>query len=117
MKGQKARAGNKQRPEMRDIIKKLPKRRGYGRNRARGVNSGVVPASVVNVSVLEKMFDAGATINPSVLKEKGLIKNHGGKLPVVKILGNGTLTKKFTFEGVSTSAATKEKIEKVGGTI
>lgn len=28
-KGQTARAGNKRRPEMRDIIKKLPKNRGY----------------------------------------------------------------------------------------
>ena len=28
-KGQTARAGNKRRPELRDIIKKLPKRRGY----------------------------------------------------------------------------------------
>ena len=30
-KGQTARAGNKRRPELRDIIKKLPKRRGYGK--------------------------------------------------------------------------------------
>lgn len=28
-KGQTARAGNKRRPELRDIIKKLPKQRGY----------------------------------------------------------------------------------------
>lgn len=28
-KGQTARAGNKRRPELRDIIKKLPKNRGY----------------------------------------------------------------------------------------
>ena len=28
-KGQTARAGNKRRPELRDIIKKLPKMRGY----------------------------------------------------------------------------------------
>lgn len=28
-KGQTARAGNKRRPELRDIIKRLPKKRGY----------------------------------------------------------------------------------------
>jgi len=28
-KGQTARAGNKRRPELRDVIKKLPKNRGY----------------------------------------------------------------------------------------
>ncbi|HEV7702170.1 MAG TPA: hypothetical protein VGO63_01855 [Candidatus Paceibacterota bacterium] len=31
-KGQTARAGNKRRPELRDIIKKLPKNRGYSFN-------------------------------------------------------------------------------------
>jgi ribosomal protein L15 len=31
-KGQTARAGNKRRPELRDIIKKLPKLRGYSFN-------------------------------------------------------------------------------------
>ncbi|MCM2339044.1 MAG: hypothetical protein NDI62_01140 [Burkholderiales bacterium] len=34
-KGQTARAGNKRRPELRDIIKKLPKNRGYQFNSIR----------------------------------------------------------------------------------
>lgn len=34
-KGQTARAGNKRRPELRDIIKKLPKHRGYQFNSIR----------------------------------------------------------------------------------
>lgn len=34
-KGQTARAGNKRRPELRDIIKKLPKHRGYAFNSIR----------------------------------------------------------------------------------
>ena len=34
-KGQTARAGNKRRPELRDIIKKLPKKRGYRFNSIR----------------------------------------------------------------------------------
>jgi len=36
-KGQTARAGNKRRPELRDIIKKLPKNRGYKFNSVRKV--------------------------------------------------------------------------------
>jgi ribosomal protein L15 len=36
-KGQTARAGNKRRPELRDIIKKLPKNRGYSFNSVRKV--------------------------------------------------------------------------------
>jgi ribosomal protein L15 len=35
-KGQTARAGNKRRPELRDIIKKLPKNRGYNAPQVRG---------------------------------------------------------------------------------
>jgi len=35
-KGQTARAGNKRRPELRDIIKKLPKKRGYHFNPIKG---------------------------------------------------------------------------------
>ncbi len=58
-KGQKARAGNSSRPEMRDIIKKLPKLRGHGKNRARTVNSERVLPVVVNVSALEAL-KAGA---------------------------------------------------------
>ena len=34
-KGQTARAGNKRRPALRDIIKKLPKKRGYRFNSVR----------------------------------------------------------------------------------
>jgi large subunit ribosomal protein L15 len=36
-KGQKARSGRKMRPEMRDLIKKIPKLRGHGKNRARTI--------------------------------------------------------------------------------
>jgi len=51
MKGQKARAGTSGRPEMRDIIKKIPKLRGHGKNRARTVNAERILPSVVNLSV------------------------------------------------------------------
>ena len=47
-KGQTARAGARPRPEMRDFIKKLPKLRGHGVNRARGVNNERKLSEVVN---------------------------------------------------------------------
>lgn len=77
MKGQKARAGNKRRPEMRDIIKKLPKLRGY-----RFSPVSVKPA-VVNLAVLEKIFKDGDVINAQVLITKKLIKRERGQLPVL----------------------------------
>ena len=33
-KGQNARSGHRKRPELRDIIKKIPKKRGHGKNRS-----------------------------------------------------------------------------------
>ena len=49
-KGQTARAGHRVRPAMRDIIKKLPKLRGHGKNRAKSVFYRG-PIAVVNVSI------------------------------------------------------------------
>jgi len=115
-KGQKARAGHRMRPELRDIIKKLPKKRGYGKNRARSVVPMNLRPVVVNVGALEKSFDSGASINFAALLEKNIVKLQKGKIPSVKILGTGELTKKFSVSGLEISASAKAKIEKAGGT-
>lgn len=57
-KGQTARAGHKIRPALRDIIKKLPKRRGYGKNRGRTVVPHLEPIAVP-VGRLNTMFENG----------------------------------------------------------
>lgn len=116
-KGQTARAGGRPRPEMRDIIKRLPKLRGFGKNRARTVNNERVLAVVVNVSTLEATFVPGTEVSPKTLVAAGVIRSVRGKAPLVKILGNGELTKKFSVSGCSVSASAKEKIEKAGGTV
>jgi hypothetical protein len=54
-KGQTARAGNKRRPEMRDIIKKLPKLRGYRFNSVR-------KDILVGKEKLDKAFKEGEKI-------------------------------------------------------
>lgn len=117
MKGQKSRAGGSPRPEMRDRIKKLPKQRGHGKNRARTVNSSRVKYETVNLGALEKAFESGEKITPHTLLEKELVRTRGGKLPKVKVLGNGTLSKKFEVEKCEVSQGAKEKIEKAGGSI
>lgn len=116
-KGQKARAGHKIRPEIRDIIKKLPKRRGYGKNRARGTFSTRPRPVAINLSVIDRNFEAGTHITPTVLTGKKLIRQQSGKLPMVKILGQGDISQKFTFTGFTFSAGAKEKIEKAGGVV
>jgi large subunit ribosomal protein L15 len=114
-KGQTARAGHRVRPAMRDIIKKLPKLRGHGKNRAKSVFYRG-PEAVVNLRALN-VFKAGDVVTPRSLIAHGLIKEVVGKLPVVKILGTGELAIALKFEGCDVSATAKTKIEKAGGTI
>jgi large subunit ribosomal protein L15 len=116
-KGQTARAGGRPRPEMRDTIKRLPKLRGFGKNRAKGVNNERLLPTIINLAALEAMFEVGDTVSPQTLLGKSMISTKKGKMPQVKILGTGILTKKVTLSGCVYSATVKEKIEKVGGTV
>ena len=116
-KGQTARAGHKVRPEMRDIIKKLPKRRGYGKNRARTVYTDRPRPAIVNVDMIERLYSAGETVTKETLFEKGAIRRKSGRIPSVKILGNGVLAKKISVSGCAVSAEAKKKIEAAGGII
>lgn len=116
-KGQTARAGNSMRPEMRDIIKKLPKLRGHGKNRARTVNAERELPVVVNLSVLEATFTAGTAVTPQALVAAGVITTVRKRVPMVKLLGTGTVSKAFTVTNCQYSASAKTKIEAAGGTI
>jgi large subunit ribosomal protein L15 len=111
-KGQTARAGNKRRPELRDIIKKIPKRRGYGKNRGRTHVPRPDPI-VISLDRLEKMFDNGAEVSRKSLVEKGALSSRGGVR--VKIVGQGSLSKKLSLVGVPASLSAKAAIEKAGG--
>ncbi|MBP6881563.1 MAG: 50S ribosomal protein L15 [Candidatus Pacebacteria bacterium] len=116
-KGQTARAGNSTRPEMRDFIKKLPKLRGHGKNRARTVNAEKVHPIVVNVSALEAAFEAGATVTPKTLVVAKVINTVARRAPEVKILGNGEIKKKLVVEDCQVSQSAKTKIEAAGGSV
>lgn len=115
-KGQKARSGHRMRPELRDIIKKIPKKRGHGKNRSATavVRPDMVP---VNLAALELKFNAGDTVNVSTLIEKGIIRNASAAKPGVKVLGSGELTKALTISGLKVSESAKEKITKAGGSV
>lgn len=115
-KGQKARAGHRIRPAIRDLIKKLPKRRGEGvsRNRFKTVPEAFV---VLNMGAMNSAFASGDTVSPTTLFKKGLIEKKGGTIPSVKILGAGTLDKKLNVRGCMVSASVQAAIEKAGGTV
>ncbi len=113
-KGQKSRAGHKIRPAERDLIKKLPKLRGRGINQFKSISARDV---IVNIRDLERAFSSGDKVSPKTLIEKGLIGKRGGKVPIVKILGMGTLTKKLIIKGCGVSASARVQIEKLTGEI
>jgi len=69
--------------------------------------------AIVNVAALESFFDAGATVDETTLRARGLVK---GPNDGIKILGTGELKKKLTVKAEKFSASAKEKIEKAGGT-
>src|SRR5581483_3691638 len=111
VKGQKARAGHRIRPDVREKLKKLPKLRGYAFKAFRP------KPAVVNLSALEVAFGAGESVTPTALIERGLVQARKGEVPSVKILGGGELTKKLAVSGCTVSSSAKEKIEKAGGSL
>ncbi len=115
-KGQTARAGAKLRPEWRDLIKKIPKRRGYGRNRSRTVRPPAALA-VVNFAAISKSYKDGDLVTPRTLISKSLVRRVSGRAPKVKVLGTGELDKKLIFQGLLLSDSAKKTIEAKGGTI
>ena len=109
-KGQQSRKGHKHKLVFEGgqmpLVRRLPKR---------GFNNAAFNAKAlaVNVSDLEKKFEAGAEITVESLAKAGFSDN---KQPKIKILANGELTKKFTVK-VPCSAAAKAKIEAAGGSV
>jgi len=116
-KGQTARAGHKIRPEVRDLLKKIPKRRGHGKNRARSVKVNRIATSVVNLSALETSYKVGETVSPSSLVSRSLVRRAKGRAPVVKILGTGEINKALVVKGCAVSVSARAAILKAGGTI
>jgi len=114
-KGQSSRAGHKIRPEMRDIIKKLPKLRGHGKNRSRTVKTNQVAVSVVNLAKIGKAYNAGETVSPATLLAKGLVRRARGRAPEVKILGAGPIAKALVFKNCELSAVARTAILSAGG--
>lgn len=115
-KGQNARAGHKKRPEMRDLIKKIPKLRGHGKNRSRTVRPSITYVPV-NLAALETAFAAGDTVTPATLFKKGLVTSRAGRVRPIKILAQGELTKALSVSNIVTSATAKAAIEKAGGSV
>jgi large subunit ribosomal protein L15 len=113
-KGQKARAGHKIRPEIRDFIKTLPKLRGRGVNINKSIQT---KPTAIALGLISNNFKANTIVSPLTLYKKGLVTKISGKLPKVKVLATGEIDKALIFINCLTSESVKEKIEKIGGKI
>ena len=110
-KGQNSRAGGGKGPGFEGgqnpMHMRLPKLPGF-KNRNR------VEYAVVNVSRLDELFSDGDVVTTEALVGKGVIKSAA---QVVKVLGDGELTKKLTVQVDKVSVPAKAKIEAAGGTV
>ncbi len=113
-KGQKARAGSKIRPEIRDFIKTLPKQRGRGVNINKSIQTKPTP---ISLDTILAHFTDNAIVSPSTLLKKDLVNKVSGQLPKIKILSTGELNKKVVIVNCLISESAKTKIEKAGGKI
>jgi len=110
-KGQNSRAGGGKGPGFEGgqnpLHMRLPKLPGF-KNRNR------VEYSVVNVSRLDELFADGDVVTSEALVEKGVIKSAS---ELVKVLGDGEISKKLTIQVDKVSVPAKAKIEAAGGTV
>jgi large subunit ribosomal protein L15 len=85
------------------LYRRLPKR-GF-------TNRNSLDIEAINLGALE-VFEDGTEVTIEKLIEAGIVKNVKDG---VKVLGNGTLTKKLTVKVNAYSASAKTKIEELGG--
>ena len=106
-KGQHARSGGKTRIGFEGgqmpLVRRIPKR-GFN-------NIFAKPLTAINLTVLNS-FEDGAVVDAAALIEAGILNSCPYGL---KVLANGTLTKKFTVKATAFSESAKEKIEQAGG--
>jgi large subunit ribosomal protein L15 len=69
--------------------------------------------AVVNLDTLAEVFEAGSSVTPEVLRERGLVRQARAR---VKVLGRGDITKKLTVQAHKFSGTAAEKIAAAGGT-
>jgi len=111
-KGHSSRQGFKQHPlsegGQMPLVRRVPKR-GFSNARFK------TDRAILNVTLLEALFDAGETVDEAALRAKGAVK--GRHKDGVKILGKGTLTKALTVKAQAFSQSAVEKIQAAGGAV
>lgn len=107
-KGQGSRAGSSSIPTFQGgampLIRRVPKRGFHNR-----FGQTVV---VVNLGEIDKAYEAGEEVTLESMASKNLAK---GRFDLLKVLGDGELTKKLKIHAHRFSKSAEEKIAKAGG--
>ena len=107
-KGQGSRSGSSIMPIFEGgqmpLVRRIPKRGFHNR-------WGKIVA-IVNLDVLDRNFQGGEEVTPEALRSKSVLR---GSYEVLKVLGNGELTKNLKISAHEFSRSALEKIEKAGG--
>lgn len=110
-KGQQSRSGGKTYPGFEGgqmpLYRRLP-HRGFSNT------SFKKDWQIVNLEQVDTKFSAGDVVDGASLKAKGLVKKAEA---LVKVLGDGTLSKALTFQVDKVSASARAKIEQAGGAV
>ena len=112
-KGQKARSGAKIDPLFEggrsSLVERMKKLRGFKSPHRKKIN--------INLNDLEQNFKNGEIVSVESLLKSGLVDKIESMIGI-KILGDGTLTKKLSIEkNILFSRSAKEAIEKAGGNV
>ena len=111
-KGQRSRTGSRKRPGFEGgrnpPIRRLPKR-GF-RQKATGHK---LPVAIVNVRSLNRCED-GEQLTPERMRQLGLVQGATG---IVKLLGQGPLTKRVSVSVHQASESAKAQVVKAGGSV
>ena len=113
IKGQKSRSGHRIRPAIRDLIMRLPKRRGFA-NRPFGSKPFSFNISDL-VGKLKPLANGAITLDKNLLKEINMLPS--GYRGDVKLLGDGEIDFAVVVKGLKISKGAKMKIEKAGGRV
>src|SRR3989344_31942 len=113
-KGQRSRAGRRIRPAFRDLLIRLPKRRGF-RNKPKSDKPFVVQLGDLLRAVKKIGNGAHVVIDATFLRSAKLVHmKHRGE---IKVLGKSEAGAAFVLKGIKASESVKAAIEKAGGTI
>ena len=88
------------------LIRRIPKR---------GFHNAFAPSvASVNVGALDRAFADGAEVGDEALRAAGLVR---GQFDLLKVLGDGPLTKRLKVSAHRFSRSALEKIQKAGGEV